>query len=229
MRDLKDWIAWLTPKMESFAKLDVRGTKKATEQADGTFHYKLEVAGKLGLPGTPGSPTPGPPGPPGPVVPGPPGNPGPAGARGPKGADGTEPGDPGESGPPGEDGDPTKTAIVNNHHGIYGFAAVECGEALFRDHLTFTHEGVLSRFPLDETWLQTVEDGTVEIESIVTSEPVAALVIIEGNSILIEASKPVDVTITVRGIRRGFAGASWPRFTIDEMRSNERFYSQAHA
>lgn len=229
MRDLKDWIAWLTPKMESFAKLDVRGTKKATEQADGTFHYKLEVAGNLGNPGPPGSPVPGPEGPPGPTggagVPGmfsPPGPPGPTGPPGPIGP-------PGDQGPPGEDGDPTKTAIVTNHLGIYGFAAVECGEAIFRDHLTFIHEGVLTRFPLDETWLQTVEAGTVEIESIVTSEPVAASAIIEGSSIIVTALKPVGVTITVRGIRRGFAGASWPRFTIDEMRANERFYSKAHA
>jgi hypothetical protein len=107
VRDLKDWIAWLTPKMESFAKLDVRGTKKATEQADGTFHYKLEVAGNLGNPGPPGSPVPGPEGPPGPTggagVPGmfsPPGPPGPTGPPGPIGP-------PGDQGPPGEDGDPT--------------------------------------------------------------------------------------------------------------------------
>lgn len=229
VRDLKDWISWLTPKMESFTKLDVRGAKAATQQADGTFHYRLEVAGFPGRPGNPGSPVPGPDGPPGPAgAPGFPGMfspPGPTGAAGPTGP----PGGTGPQGDPGDDGDPTKTAIVSNHLGIYGFAAVECGEALFRDHLTFTHEGVLTRIQLDKTWLATIEIGTADVEAIVTSEPVKASAIIEGEFILIEASKPVDVTITVRGIRRGFAGASWPRFTIDEMRANERFYNSAHA
>lgn len=228
VRDLRDYVAWVGPKIETLFKLSIRGAKTSTERADGTTFYKLDATGDSGIPGIPGVPSPGPPGPPGPSPAGPPGAPGPPGPAGPTGPPGP-PGPDGSPGLPGPDGDPTKTAIVSNSLGIYGFAAVECGEAIFRDHLTFTHEGVLTRISLDPTWLQTVEAGTVEIESVVTSEPAEVLATLEPLWIVIQASKPVRFTITVKGIRRGFTAAAWPRFTIDQMRANERFYVNAHA
>lgn len=175
----------------------------------------------------------GPKGDTGPLTPGPKGPTGPKGPKGindeeaigAQGPDG-EPGDPGLDGPP---GDPTKTAIVANQQGVYAFAAVECGECLFRDHLSFFHEGVMTRIPLCSTWLQTVHAETVEIESIVTDLPVRASARIEGAHVVIEASKPASITITTRGIRQGFAGSSWPRYTREQMARNAAFYAAAHA
>jgi hypothetical protein len=226
IRDLKDWLTWLAPKMDAMDKLDVRGAKKSTEQADGSFHYRLETASDVGPPGPPGSPVPGPTGPPGPTGgPGSPGTPSPAGPPGPTGPPGEE-GPMGEDGPPGEPGDESKTAIVENELGIYGFAAVECGEALFRDHLIFTHAGSMMRVAMDGRWLATVSD--VRIESVVTSDPTKVSVTLESSLILIEVSIPVTVTITLCGIRRGFEDAEWPRFTPDQMRANNAFYAAAH-
>jgi hypothetical protein len=160
----------------------------------------------MGYPGVPGMFSP----------PGPDGIPGNPGPEGPRGSDGE----------PGEPGDESKTAIVENDLGIYGFAAVECGEALFRDHLIFTHQGSMMRVAMDERWLATVSD--VRIESVVTSEPAKVSVTLESSLILIEVSEPVTVTVTLCGIRRGFESAAWPRFTADQMRANNAFYAAAH-
>jgi len=209
------------------------------------------LPGYPGPPGTPGPPGPpgmfSPPGPPGakglkgpvgPLTPGAKGPEGPTGplgptdyeTPGPTGEDGYtgQTGAPGAAGEIGPGGDPTKTAIVANQLGVYAFAAVECGECLFRDHLTFIHDGVMTRIKLDPTWLQTVHAETVEIESVVSDSPVKASARIEGAHVVVDATRPATITVTVRGIRHGFAGRSWPKFTEAEMVRNAAFYAAAH-
>lgn len=206
VRDVADWLSWLGSKLQNSFKVEIEGAKRSSAQADGTTYFKLNL---IGPPGPPGAPVTGPPGPAGE-----PGPPGPLGMSGPPGPDGPPgplgpPGPPGEPGPPGDDGDPSKTAIIANHLGIYGFAAVEAGDALFRDHLPWSKvKGAKGQevIALDPVWLETIEPGTVKVESVV-----------------------LDQSVTVSGIRLGFLSSSWPRFSREQMIANHAFYSAAHS
>jgi len=177
--------------------------------------------GPPGVPGVPFAGPTGPPGPPGTALyegnPGPPGPPGPS-----------TPGPPGEPGLP---GDQSKTAIVSNNRGVYGFAAVEAGECLFRDHIT-ANVGKSGRaiMPLDAQWLATLEPGTARIESILTDRPLHVSAELRGRRIHLSTRSRfgVNLTITVTGIRRGFSDRAWPRFTAAEMARNAEFYAAAH-
>ncbi len=192
--------------------------------------------GDPGAPGPPGptptdpgppSTVPGPPGPAGPVVPGPPGVNTWEGDVGPTGATGS----PGVSldGLPGPDGDPTKTAIVANHQGVYGFAAIESGECLFRDHIKARITKGTSHIPIDAQFLAVIEPGTAQIESVTTNKPARITAIMRGPYIVTEARAMLEAVFTVTGIRRGFVGASWPRYTAEQMARNAAFYAEAHA
>lgn len=218
------------------------------------------AAGKPGPPGplTPGPAGPpgadGPPGVPGMFSPtgplggkGPKGDTGPLtpGAKGAKGAKGAQgfnddeaigaqgpDGFPGDPGPPGPDGDPTKTAIVTNRLGVYGFAAVEAGECLFRDHISAKiGKAGKATVPLDAQWLATIEPGTARIESILANKPVRVSAELRGGYLHISTRSRLGVglTITTTGTRRGFAGKTWPRYTAEQMARNAEFYAAAHA
>ena len=175
----------------------------------------------------PASTDPGPDGPTGALTPGPQGINTWAGDAGPPGATGA----PGVSldGPPGEDGDPTKTAIVDNKQGVYGFAAIESGECLFRDHIQARITKGKTHIPIDAQFLAVIEQGTAKIESVTTSRPVTVTASMRGPYIIAGARGTVDAVFTVTGIRRGFADAAWPRFTAEQMARNAAFYAEAHA
>ena len=180
-------------------------------------------------PGDPGPPStvPGPPGPPGPLVPGPPGTntwEGDVGPTGPNGAPGVS-----LDGPPGPDGDPTKTAIVDNKQGVYGFAAIESGECIFRDHIQTRIAKGKTHIPIDAQFLAVIEQGTAKIESVTTSRPVTVTASMRGPYVIADARGAVDAVFTITGIRRGFADAAWPRFTAEQMARNAAFYAEAHA
>jgi len=269
VRDLRDWLAWLGPRMKSSFDIEAKGVKRAEVTADGGIYWKLEAgtgppgpaganggtgppgsAGPPGAPGPAGAPSPaGPPGPNGPAgpaqtTPGPPGppgpdgplTPGPAGAPGPAGPPGEPglPGGPGASGgspdgSPGPPGDPTKTAIVSNNRGVYGFAAIESVACLFYDSIQIScGKGTTIAF-LDEEWLDTVEPDTVELASLTTSEPMPLLVDLESNTIIITAPKYCLAVATVSGIRKGFKGETFRRYSREEMERNAAFYESAHA
>ena len=181
--------------------------------------------GEKGDKGNPGSPVPGPKGPKGyPGVPdyeaiGEPGDPGVKGEPGPDGPDGGN----------GIDGDPTKTAIVSNNQGVYGFAAIESGECLFRDHIQARITRGKAHIPIDAQFLAVIEPGTAKIESVTTSRPVTVTASMRGPYIIADARGTVDAVFTVTGIRRGFVNAAWPRFTAEQMARNAAFYAEAHA
>lgn len=270
VRDLRDWMAWLGPRLKSSFDIEAKGVKRAEVMADGSVQWKLQsrvgapgATGPAGFDGTPGGPglpgAPGPygmqgpqgevgdPGPAGPpqTEPGPPGDAGPPGALtpGPVGNPGSDgpPGDPGPDGgpggsgpspdgPPGEPGDPTKTAIVANNQGVYGFAAVEAGDCLFYDIRQTQLNRGLSTIPLSRTWTRTVEAGTIAIDSLTVSATCHINAEIVGSSIFLITDAPclVTVTVTVSGIRKGFRGESWRRYTPQQMASNLAFYERAH-
>ena len=107
MRSLRDWAAWLAPRLGGGFKIDFgTGIKKSIAQSDGVQHLRFDdspgTPGKRGLPGPQGAD--GPPGANGPPAPskGSPGPAGPPGDQGPKGS----PGPPGPAGPMGSPGDP---------------------------------------------------------------------------------------------------------------------------
>jgi len=268
VRDLRDWLAWLGPRMKSAFDIEAKGVKRAEVTADGGIYWKLESTpgptgapggmgatgapgpdGDAGNPGPPGAPGPegleGPPGPagptptgPGPVgptgpigpltpgPPGPPGSAGPPGEPGPPGGEGAEGGSP--DGPPGPPGDPTKTAIVSNNRGVYGFAAIESGACLFYDSIVIPcSKGTTVAF-LDEEWLDTVEPDTVELDSLTTNEPMPMLVDLGTNIVIITAPKSCLAVATVSGIRKGFKGETFRRYSRAEMERNNAFYADAH-
>jgi hypothetical protein len=181
--------------------------------------------GLKGDKGDPGSPVPGPKGPKGyPGVPdyeaiGDVGDPGIKGEMGPDGPDGGN----------GLDGDPTKTAIVANKKGVYGFAAIESGECLFRDHIKARIVKGTNHIPIDAQFLAVIEPGTAQIESVTTNKPARITAILRGPYIVTDARATLEAVFTVTGIRRGFAGASWPRYTAEQMARNAAFYAEAHA
>ena len=222
VRDLRDWLAWLGPRMKSAFDIEAKGVKRAEVTADGGIYWKLEsTPGPTGAPGGVGAPgplTPGPPGAPGPA--GPPGEPGPPGGIGSSGGS--------PDGPPGPPGDATKTAIVSNNRGTYGFAAIESGACLFYDSIKISCSKGTTVALLDEEWLDTVELDTVELDSLTTNEPMPLLVDLGSNIVIITAPKPCLAVATVSGIRKGFKGETFRRYSQSEMQRNAAFYAAAH-
>ena len=190
--------------------------------------------GPKGPDGPPGADAPGPPGPPGPDGPIGSPNPGEEGDRGPTGADGIE-----LEGEPGEPGDPTKTAVLETaSRGIIALHALEGEEALFKDVITLpiAPHG-FGAAELCQTFRECCEPGSLFVQHAFlpgcTSHLGASVQSAPGR-VWIEAQvspaprREVAVTLTVAGVRKGFAGVKLMRCTRDQMRANKEFYARAY-
>jgi len=205
-------------------------------------------AGPRGPDGPTGSPNPGADGDVGPT-----GAPGPAGINT-FGADGpTGPawpfdptyqtfpqgdGAPGPTGPTGPDGDPTKTALLPTTRGIVALHALEGEEALFKDVITLPipAHGIASA-DVCHIFRECCEPGSLFVQF--AHLPASRALI--GTSIRASAGRLcVDVrlhpaprrevlaTLTICGIRKGFATAKLMPCTRAQMQANNQFYTTAH-
>ena len=191
--------------------------------------------GPKGEEGNPGADGPaGPPGNPGPD--GPPGSPNPG-----------EPGDPGPPGPdgiefeglPGADGDPTKTAVLHTvSRGIVAMHAMEGGEVLFKDVITLpiAPHGHGSA-QVDPIFRDVCEAGSLFVQHAFLPGSAARLgvaVQMSAERVWLEAQivpaprRDTLVTVTIAGVRKGFAGAKLMRCTPEQMRRNKQFYAGAY-
>lgn len=203
------------------------------------------VVGDKGDKGDKGDPGPaGPPGPPGSdglQIPGPaglPGDPGPLGPPGPPGPTGPGTGGyDGPPGPPGPDGDPTKTAlVVTEHHGIIAMHAIEGAECWFKDSVTIPVRGGFGSAFLDPTFLECCEPGSIRAQHASISGlslPIGVSVSGSGLrtfvSVRLSAAVNTLVTVTVCGLRRGFAHKRLALCTREQYENNRAFYARAHA
>jgi len=216
------------------------------------------VTGPSGFPGSPTPGDPGDPGDPGMDGPkgeeGPTGPPGPAGVMGSPGPDGPpgepnpgEPGDPGPpgsdgiefQGPPGEPGDPTKTAVLETaSRGIIALHAVEGEDALFKDVITLPVSARgYGKARIDPIFSEVCEPGSLFVQMAFVpacTSHLGATVQSSGSGIWIKARvspaprREILVTLTLAGIRKGFAGAKLMSCTQEQMESNQRFYASAY-
>ena len=110
-------------------------------------------------------------------------------------------------------------------------AAVEMPHARFRDHVQVWLQGWDSTVQLAPEYLGAIERSTLRIVSTVAAEPVQ--VSLNGRSLRITRMsapvRPLEVTITLSAIRRGFAVPAFPEFTRNQMQRNRAFYESAHA
>ena len=176
----------------------------------------LQIPGPIGLPGPEGPP--GPPGPAGPT------GPGTGGYYGPRG----------DTGPP---GDPTKTAlVVTDQFGVIAMHALEGAECWFKDTFTLpVRNGIGSAF-LDPTFLECCEPGTLRAQhATAPGYPGSIGASISGDGlrtfVSVRLSHAVDtlVTVTICGLRRGFASKRLAPCTPEQYEHNRAFYARAHA
>lgn len=110
-------------------------------------------------------------------------------------------------------------------------AAVEMPHARFREHLQVWLQGWEMKLPLAPEYLGAIERSTLRIVSTLAAEPVQ--VSLTGRSLRITRLsapvKPLEVSITLSAIRRGFAIPAFPEFTREQMVRNRAFYESAHA
>lgn len=163
------------------------------------------VAGAAGSPGTPGTPgTPGATGPPGSNGSngsnGTPGTPGSNGSDGTPGTPGSE-GAPGPTGPPGQNG---KEAVVDTSAGPRALFCVESDQIWFTTTLQISfdpaHPGPFALPPLFE---ETVLVDTLLVMACVPATICMWSAAVRNGWLYVEATRPVDFTVTVAGIRKG--------------------------
>ena len=90
--------------------------------------------------------------------------------------------------------------------------------------------------PIDPVFVAVCEPGSIEAVSAVPSSPAVVGARVEGSEVVVErAPSPItnllsSMTVTVRlsGIRRGFAGERFKRFTQQQALANDRFWAGAH-
>ncbi len=109
-----------------------------------------------------------------------------------------------------------------------GFAALEASRPWFLDELDVHVSGREQRVDLCPRWLGTVEPGSVRV--IQTSELLGAVVHVDHIWISLAKDFPKGrlITVTVAGVRRGFLGWHFKRFTARQAASNAAFYRQAY-
>lgn len=180
-------------------------------------------------------PTPGPRGPAGPAGPpgvdGPPGPTGPMGPIGPTGPAGAD-GAPGPAGPPGD-----KYAIVPVDGLWVGLICVESPEVRFEDiytaELVWHPQSHITtvQIPLDKTFINVCEPGSLQIKSIVTDRLSMTAGYIDGDQLILSVSavalRPARVIATVSGIRFGRRGVRFPRFDQETAERNQTFWDSA--
>lgn len=156
---------------------------------------------------------------------------GPAGVDGAQGATGaTGPQGPqGPEGPQGPAGD--KTAIVPAGDAFVKLFCVEQPEPVFHDVMRIQVNGQMARVPIDKTFLDVCEPGTVVPISVVKDQLCdVAVRILHGHvEVQIGQMIPLTATVILQGVRRGCVGRRFERTTREAMERNNRFWAQAHA
>ena len=89
--------------------------------------------------------------------------------------------------------------------------------------------------PIDPVFAAVCEPGSIEAVSAVPSSPAVVGARVEGNEVVVEQAPPAAplrpplyVTVRLSGIRRGFAGERFKRFTQQQALVNDRFWAGAH-
>ncbi|MGA0233574.1 MAG: collagen-like triple helix repeat-containing protein, partial [Saprospiraceae bacterium] len=167
---------------------------------------------------------------------GPQGATGPYGPTGPQGATGPAgygyTGAQGAQGPRGYQGyQGSKYAIVKGlEDNVYvALSCVEMPDVRFDDIVRIKPEGKnIIEEDIEPEYYNVCEQGSIEVISYATTEPCLCGVRIEDKKIKVSISgeTPELVTIKLSGIRKGFKGRRFDKFTYEEMKANNKFWSQ---
>ena len=129
----------------------------------------------------------------------------------------------------------SKFAIVPVGEDYLGLFCTEMPESRFEDivEVTIPAYAYDAQISLDPSYLATCEEESVKIVSVVTSRPVlvgaeinwsdCAIMVTLGTSL----AEELRVTMKVSGIRKGFRDNRFPRFSQEEMKANNAFWSSS--
>ena len=153
---------------------------------------------------------------------------GPQGWQGPQGIDGI--GGDGLQGPQGWQGfQGVKAAIVETRDGYRELACMESPEILFFDIVKVRIGIERALFHVDVLFIDACEPDSIRISSVVVSEPIPIGARMSGpDSFIISkcsGAQTVDVTVTLCGVRKGFAGRRFKKHSRAEFESNNRFWN----
>ena len=174
------------------------------------FTGLMGLAGDLG----PAGPT-GLTGPPGPT-----GFTGPAGDTGPMGLTGPT----GPTGPPGD-----KTAIVPWGGEFVGLFCVEGPQVRFEDVVRVPLTGPVTVHPIDRTFVDVCEPGSLLVVGLSTPRPVLVGAEVDDNLLRISVTGAVPdyAVVKLSGIRAGRNAVRFTRYTEEQMHKNANFWNQA--
>jgi hypothetical protein len=136
---------------------------------------------------------------------------------------------------------PSKTAIMPAGNEFVGLFCHEMPESWFSDVMTTRIVGAQAEVPIDPTFLQVVEPGSVKVLSVVPEKPVLTGAQVIRDQVVVRKENRIgvperpgavpdltNVVMVVAGIRRGTRGQRFTRFTEEQKRSNDQFWSRAH-
>lgn len=109
--------------------------------------------------------------------------------------------------------------------GFIGLAAVEMPEARFREEVTLPDLLGGCIHIIDARFMSAIEPETLRIVSVIGKAQVSLL----GDQLIVMTCHRHTVHITLSAIRAGCRMPRFPEFTLEQMRRNQKFYTQAHA
>ena len=86
---------------------------------------------------------------------------------------------------------------------------------------------------IDPVFVEVCEPGSILVSAIVPDLPIPCGAKVQAGQLTVSLADspmglPTEATVTVRGIRKGFAGVRFPTKTKAEMEHNHAFWSRAH-
>lgn len=150
----------------------------------------------------------------------------------------------GGSGGGGGGGSSKNSAIVPSRLSATGYTALyvtESPEVRFEEYISVRVQGKINRVVMDERFVEVVEPGTIRAASVTPSRAISGGMIgarVEGSTVVVElprgvrvtsrGGRPLDVTVHLTAIRRGFAGTRFGDRTAEQFAANERFIRAAY-
>ncbi len=123
-----------------------------------------------------------------------------------------------------------KTAIVAHRDSFVGLFCVEAPQVRFEDVVRLKLQGRDHMYPLDRTYVDVCEPGSLLVVGVSTSIPTLIGVEVVDNYVRVRVNGdiPEFVTLKLSGIRAGRNEVRFPNYTEDQMHKNNAFWGQAH-
>jgi hypothetical protein len=125
------------------------------------------------------------------------------------------------------------TAIVRapwTKGGFTALYAMEAPDVRFEDILRSGLKHPVTRLKIDPRFVAVCEPGSIDVVAVIPERPMSIGAKVAGGFVVITRparSKPCQVTVSVSGIRKGFAGRRWPDLDRAIFEANEKFLKSA--